>query len=69
MTHSFPSTLHTPTLAEGHALARQLAQAALRPNAAPTMADHLKTATPPPLEQLTAAYFLSVAAANAGWHR
>ena len=67
----FPSSLVTPTVAEGHTLARRLAEAAIaeRRRAPPTMADHLSSSAAPSLEALTAAYFQSVAAVNQGWPR
>lgn len=70
-TLTFPASLHTPSPAEGHALARQLAAQALaeRTTSWRDMAAHLSAPPPPSLEALTAAYFQAVAAANAGWPR
>ncbi len=69
--NTFPSSLHTPTPAEGHALARQLAERALdeQRQSRATMADHLTTQIAPSVEALTAAYFNAVSAANEGWPR
>jgi hypothetical protein len=67
----FPDSLRTLTPAEGHALARHLAGLALadRRAAQPDMAAHLSTPAAPAIEMLTAVYFQTVAAANAGWPR
>ncbi len=64
---SFPSTLYTVTLEEGHILARQLAMRALGEQNYATAAAYLRSASPPSLEVLTALYFQTVAAANASW--
>jgi len=65
----FPISLVAPTVAEGHALARRLAEAALaeRRNALSTMADHLSASAAPSVEALTAIYFQAVAVVNQGW--
>jgi hypothetical protein len=70
-TLSFPASLHTPTPADGHALARKLAWQALAERASSSydMASQLSAPPAPSLEALTAAYFQAVAAANAGWPR
>ncbi|MES2696476.1 MAG: hypothetical protein V4773_23610 [Verrucomicrobiota bacterium] len=67
----FPQSLRTATLAEGHALARELAERALaeRRESRIDMASHLATAATPSLEALTAVYFQAVAAANVGWSK
>lgn len=67
----FPDSLRTATPADGHDLARQLAELALagRNAAHYDMAAHLSTSPAPSIEILTAAYFQTVAAANAGWQR
>ena len=68
---TFPDSLRTVTPADGHSLARRLAEIALaeRSSARRDMSAHLSTASVPSLEALTAAYFTTVAAANAGWPR
>jgi hypothetical protein len=69
MNSSFPASLITDTPAEGHALARQLAEQVLveEPILA-TMPDYLSTsASRSELEELTVLYFQTIAAANAGW--
>lgn len=68
---TFPSSLHTSTPAEGHALARQLAEQALteRTSSWRDMAEHLSAPPAPSVEALTVAYFQAIAAANAGWPR
>ena len=55
----------------GQLLARQLAESALaeRTTAPADMAAHLATPPAPSIEMLTAVYFQTVAAANAGWTR
>lgn len=67
----FPSSLRTTTPADGHALARQLAEFALAERGARDrdMAAHLSAPPPASLELMTAVYFQAVAAANAGWAR
>lgn len=69
--NKFPDSLRTATPADGHILARRLAEFALgeRGAAQRDMAAHLSTPPAPPLEMLTAVYFQTVAAANAGWLR
>lgn len=68
---NFPASLHASTPEEGYALARQLAESALAESEVQRrdMAAHLSASRPPPLELMTACYFQSVAAANAGWTR
>jgi hypothetical protein len=67
----FPDSLETATPADGHALAHELAQLALAEPAASNrdMAAHLSAPPPPSVEMLAAAYFQTVAVANAGWQR
>jgi hypothetical protein len=67
----FPATLRTVTPAEGHALARQLAERALaeRTHFTRDVAAHLSSPSVPSLEALTAVYFQTVAAANQGWQQ
>ncbi len=69
--NKIPESLHTATPAEGHALARQWAEYALVERRAShrDMAAHLSAPPAPSVELLTAAYFQTVAAANAGWRR
>lgn len=65
---TFPASLRTATLAEGHRLARQLAERQLaEPARHADMAAHLSTSPPPSVELLTATYFQAVVAANRGW--
>lgn len=66
---SFPASLRTATPAEGHRLARELANRALaeRAESRLDMAGHLSLPPPPSLEALTAAYFTAVAVVNLGW--
>lgn len=66
---TFPVSLQTASVAEGHALALRLAEAALaeRRTARTTMADHLSAGAAPSVEALTAAYFQAVAVVNYGW--
>ena len=68
---TFPGSLLTATPAEGHRLARQLAEQALAESARDRrdMAAHLSSPPPPTVEALTAAYFQTVASANGGWVR
>ena len=70
-TKKFPAPLHASTPAAGQLLARQLAESALaeRTTAPADMAAHLATPPAPSIEMLTAVYFQTVAAANAGWTR
>lgn len=67
----FPDSLQTATPADGHALARQLAQLALAERSAANhdMAALLSAPPSPSAEMLAAAYFQTVAIANAGWQR
>ncbi len=68
---TFPASLRTATPAEGHALARQLAERALheRMTSVRDMAAHVAASPEPSLEALTAVYFQAVTAANQGWLR
>lgn len=68
---TFPDSLKAPTPAEGHALARRVAQFALAEGSNPRveMAAHLSNTPAPSLEILTAVYFQTVAAANGAWQR
>ena len=67
--NTFPSSLQTPTAAEGYALACDLAARALaeRRSSVTNMAAHLASGSMPSIEALTAAYFQAVAVANSGW--
>ena len=67
----FPDSLRTVTPADGHALARHLAELALAERNASQrdMAAHLSASPAPSIETLSAVYFQTVAAANAGWQR
>jgi hypothetical protein len=69
--NKLPDSLRSVTPADGHAIARQLAEFALaeRSAAQPDMAAHLSAPPAPSIEMLTAVYFQAVAAANAGWQR
>lgn len=65
----FPDSLRSVPPAEGHAIAGQLAKFALaeRSAAQPDLAAHLSAPPDPSIEMLTASFFPTVAAANAGW--
>lgn len=67
---TFPSSLHTNSPAEGHALALRLAEGALALQAgSASMAEHLSTRQAlPSTEVLTALYFQTVSAANGAWN-
>ena len=67
----FPDSLHAVTPAEGHALARKLAEFALaeRSPSHRDMAAHLSTRPAPSVEMLAALYFQTIAAANGSWRR
>jgi hypothetical protein len=69
--NSFPDSLHAATVAEGHALARKLAESALAERSVShrDVAAHLSAGPDPSVEMLTALYFLPVAAANGAWRR
>jgi hypothetical protein len=69
MPDTFPSTLETPTIAAGHALAHSLALRVLPATTDTSMAAHLQTAAFPPatLALVTAVYFQAIATANRGW--
>lgn len=70
---ALPASLRTATVAEGHALAHQLASklvSASTPPAAPEMAAMLRTPeSRPSLETVTAIYFHAISVANSGWTR
>ena len=65
----FPDSLRAATPAEGHALARKLAEFALaeRSISHRDMAAHLSAEAAPSIEMLTAFYFQPIAAANGAW--
>jgi hypothetical protein len=67
----FADSLTAVTPAEGHALARKLAEFALaeRSTSHRDMASHLSTGPTPSVEMLTAVYFQAIAAANGAWRR
>jgi hypothetical protein len=67
----FPDSLHAATPAEGHTLARQLAEFALaeRGPLHRDMAGYLSASAPPSVEMLTSLYFQTVTAANGTWRR
>ncbi|MCX6950660.1 MAG: hypothetical protein NTV51_00490 [Verrucomicrobia bacterium] len=67
----FPDSLRAAAPADGHALARQLAEFALagRDAAPRDIAAHLSSPPAPAIETLTALYFQTVSAANGGWLR
>jgi hypothetical protein len=67
----FPESLQAMNPAEGHALARKVAESALAErNASPRdMTAYLSTQTAPSVEMLTAVYFQTIAAANGSWRR
>lgn len=69
MPNTFPSSLETPTIAAGHALAHSLALRVLPAADNTSMAAHLQTAAFPPatLALVTAVYFQAISAANRGW--
>lgn len=66
-----PDSLQTPTLAQGHELARKLAEFALAERSAShrDVAAHLSAGPAPSVEMLTALYFQTVTAANGAWQR
>jgi hypothetical protein len=65
----FPESLDATTPAEGHALARKLAEFALaeRSTSHRDVAAHLSAPPNPSVEMLTALYFQATTAANGAW--
>lgn len=67
--NAFPESLHAETPAEGHLLARKMAEVTIAENSASHrgMASHLSTRPEPSAETLTALYFHTITAANGAW--
>lgn len=65
----FPASLRTPTLAEGLALARRLAERALAERRTSRIESTTPTAWLPSLDALTAVYFQAVTTINGGWRK
>lgn len=69
MSSLFPASLRTPTLAEGLALARRLAERALAERRTSRVESTTSATWLPSLEALTAVYFQAVTAINGGWRK
>ncbi len=69
MSNPFPASLRTPTLAEGLALARGLAERAIAERRTSRVESTTSASWLPSLEALTAVYFQAVTTVNGGWRK